>query len=64
MNKYMVTVVRTGCVPVLAGSESEAMAIADQQPADEINWSDDWSVTDAEQDDSIPDGACVCAPED
>lgn len=63
MNKYMVTVVRTGCVPVLANSESEAMAIADRQHTEVVNWSDDWYPTDAELDDSVPDGACVSASE-
>lgn len=52
MAKYLVTVVRTGCVFVEAESEAEAMDIADRQFDDTINWSDDWEATDIEEDDS------------
>lgn len=52
MAKYLVTVVRTGCVFVEAESEAEAMDIADHQFDDTINWSDDWEATDIEEDDS------------
>ncbi len=52
MAKYLVTVVRTGCVFVEAESEAEAMDIADHQFTDDISWSDDFDATDIEEDDS------------
>lgn len=52
MAKYLVTVVRTGCIFVEAESEAEAMDIADHQFDDAVNWSDDWEATDVEEDDS------------
>jgi len=52
MAKYLVTVVRTGCVFVEAESEAEAMDIADYQFDDAISWSDDFEATDVEEDDS------------
>ena len=57
--KYCVTVVRTGCLFVEAESEAEAMDIADHQTTDTVNWSDDWSPTDCEEDDSEPDGMYI-----
>jgi len=47
-----VTIVRYGSLFVEADSESEAMDIADRQTTDTVNWSDDWTPTDAEPDDS------------
>lgn len=55
--KYCVTVTRTGWTFVEANSEEEAMYIANHQRTEDINWSDDWSPTDIEEDDSLPDGA-------
>ena len=52
MAKYCVTIVRTGCLFVEANSEEDAMDIADHQTTDEVNWSDDWTPTDAEENDS------------
>ena len=57
--KYCVTIVRTGCVFVEAGSEAEAMDIADHQTTDTVNWSDDWEATFAEEDDSFPDNMYI-----
>lgn len=57
--KYCVTIVRTGCIFVEADSEAKAIDIADHQLTDTISWSDDWSPTDAEPDDSIPDNMCI-----
>lgn len=50
--KYCVTIVRYGCVFVEADSENEAMAIADHQTTDTVDWSEDWIPTDAMEDDS------------
>lgn len=47
--KYCVTIVRTGCVFVEADCPEEAMDLADHQTTDTISWSDDWSPTDAEE---------------
>ena len=57
--KYCVTVARYGCLFVEAESEAEAMDIADHQTTDTVNWSDDWDVTDAQEDDSASDGAYI-----
>ena len=51
---YMVTVVRYGCVAVEAGSEAEAMDIANHQTTDAVNWSDDWTPTDAQEEEYDP----------
>lgn len=50
--KYCVTIVRYGCLFVEAESAEEAMDIADHQTTDTVNWSDDWTPTDAEEYDS------------
>lgn len=57
--KYWVTVVRYGWVPVEAESAADAMDIADHQTTDTICWSEDWSPTDAEQDDGIDEELCI-----
>lgn len=57
--KYCVTIVRTGCIFVEAGSPQEAMDIADHQKTNSVSWSDDWDVTDAIQDDDILNCQCV-----
>lgn len=50
--KYLVTVMRTGCVFVEADNTGEAMDIANHQLTDTVSWSDDWEATDAQEDDS------------
>lgn len=55
----MVTIVRTGCMFVEADSEEAAMVLANHQTTDAVNWSDDWTVTDVEPDDSLPDGCYI-----
>lgn len=57
--KYCVTVVRYGCLFIEAESEAEAMDIADHQTTDTVNWSDDWTPTDAGEDDSGFDGEYI-----
>ena len=57
--KYLVTIVRTGCLFVEAESESEALDIANHQTTDAVSWSDDWEATDCQEDDSILDNMCV-----
>lgn len=52
MTKYLVTLVRTGCVFVKAESEAEALDIVNHQFTDDIIWSDDFEATDIEEDDS------------
>lgn len=54
-NKYIVTIVRTGCVFVEADNMDDAMDIANHQLTDTIYWSDDWEASDAAEDDSEPD---------
>lgn len=61
--KYCVTVTRTGCVFVEAESEEEAMNIADHLTTETISWSDDWSPTDCEEDDSLDDEAYITQPQ-
>lgn len=46
---YEVTIVRTGVVFVRASSAAAAMDLADHLTTDHVNWSDDWSPTDAEK---------------
>lgn len=53
--KYCVTVVRTGCLFIKADSEEDALSIANRQLTDTVCWSDDWSATDACEDNSILD---------
>lgn len=55
MKKYMVTVVKTGCVFVEADDEYTAMDIANHQITSNINCSDDWEATDVIEDDSALD---------
>lgn len=55
--KYMIAVVRTGCLFVEAETEEAAMHIADHQKTDTVSWSDDWKPTDCEVDDSAD--ACI-----
>ena len=50
--KYLVTVVRTGCLYIEADNEEKAMEIADHQTTDKVSWSDDWGPVDVEEDDS------------
>lgn len=59
MKRYCVTIVRTGCVFVEAESPEDARDIAGHQTTDTVNWSEDWSVTDIEEDDSEPDGCYI-----
>lgn len=42
-----------------ANSVEEAADIADHQTTDTVNWSEDWNVTDVEEDDSEPDGCYI-----
>lgn len=45
--KYFdVTVTRFGCIKLRATSSEEAIAIANKTLTDEVEWSDDWEVTD------------------
>lgn len=55
MKKYMVTVVRTGCIFAEAENESEAMDIANHQLTSTVSWSEDWEATDVMEDDSALD---------
>ena len=48
--KYAVTVVRTGTIWVEAATPTEAMQIADCQDTEDIDWCDEWAVTDCEED--------------
>lgn len=48
--KYAVTVVRTGTIWVEAATPAEAMQIADCQDTEDIDWCDEWAVTDCEED--------------
>lgn len=48
--KYAVTVVRTGTIWVEAATPTEAMQIADCQDTEDIDWCDEWTVTDCEED--------------
>lgn len=57
--KYMTIITRTGCLFVEANSESEAIEIANNQLTDTVNWSDDWEVTDIEEDDSLDDNMYI-----
>lgn len=57
--KYCVTITRHGCLFVEADSPEEAMDIADHQTTDTVNWSDDWSPTDVELDDTASDGEYI-----
>lgn len=57
--KYCVTIVRHGYLFVEAESEEEAMDIADHQTTDTVIWSDDWSPTDAAEDNSEPDSVYI-----
>ena len=61
--KYCVTITRTGCVFVEAENEKKAMYIADHITTDKVNWSDDWSPTDCEEDDSLANGEYITEPE-
>lgn len=54
-NKYIVTVVRTGCVFVEAENEEQALDIANHLRTSTVCWSDDWAATDAMEDDSAMD---------
>lgn len=47
--KFCVTIVRYGCLFVEAEDEVDAMDLADHQTTDTVNWSDDWTPTDAEE---------------
>lgn len=58
MRKFCVTIVRTGVVFVEAETPEEAMDIADHQTTDTVNWSEDWSPTDAEEQPDY-DGLCL-----
>lgn len=50
MELYDVTIVRVGVMRVSTTSKLEAMKLADRPEMEEkINWSTDWSVTDAEE---------------
>lgn len=46
---YEVTIVRTGVVFVRAATSVAAMDLADHLTTDHVNWSDDWSPTNAEE---------------
>ena len=59
MHKYLVTVVRTGCMFVKAHNPEEAMEIADHQETRTVSWSDSWDVTDALEDPDAPDAQCI-----
>lgn len=61
--KYCVTVTRTGCVFIEAENEEEAMYIADHLTTETISWSEDWSPTDCEEDDSLDDLEYITEPE-
>lgn len=47
---YLVTVNRFGFVSVMAESDTAALQLADHLTTDKINWSDDWTPTDAMED--------------
>lgn len=49
MKTFCVTVARCGSVFVKAQSEEEAMDIVDDMLTDEIDWSDDWCISDCEE---------------
>lgn len=57
--RYCVTIIRYGCLFVEADTEEKAMDIADHQLTDRVNWSDDWSPTDAAEDDSADDAEYI-----
>ena len=57
--KYCVTVVRYGCLFVEAEDDAAALDLADHQTTDTVNWSDDWTPTDAQEDDSEPEHVYV-----
>lgn len=59
---YEVTVCRTGVVFVKAGSEEDAMTLADHLAADRISWSDDWHPSDAMRNDD-PNGEVFDRPD-
>lgn len=59
LNKYCVTVARTGVIYVAAEDESEAMCIADHQETETVSWTDSWEVTDVVEDNTLPLEACV-----
>lgn len=50
--KYCVTVTRTGCLFIEAHSAEEAMDIANHQATDTVSWSEDWTPSVCEKDDS------------
>ena len=52
--KYCVTVQRLGILFVEADGEEEVFDIANHQTTDTVNWSDDWTPTDAVKDDTQP----------
>ena len=58
-NKYLVTVVRTGCVFIEADDESQALDIANHLKTDSVYWSDDWDATDVVEDDSALDNMYI-----
>ena len=62
-NKYLVTIVRTGCMFIEAESESEAMDIANHQATNKVSWSDDWEATDCIEDNSLPEEMCISKKE-
>lgn len=50
MKKYGCVIVRYGYAEVEAESAAEAMDIVNQDyTTDDVNWSDDWAATDAEE---------------
>lgn len=58
LNKYCVTVARTGVIYVAAEDESKAMRIADHQETETVSWTD-WEVTDVVEDNTLPLEDCV-----
>jgi len=52
MAKYLVTIMRGGCMYVEADSPEDAIDIANHQTTDSVFWDDDWEATDCQEDDS------------
>ena len=49
MQKYIVNIVRYGCIVVEAENEASAMDIANNETTDAVHWSDYWEATDADE---------------
>lgn len=49
MQKYIVNIVRYGCIVVEAENDASAIDIANNQKTNAVHWSDDWEATDADE---------------